>query len=291
MKLKDLPSLIIGNGIVLLMILFLCGAGLAILVSAAQSVYPGPFEFGDFIFKLVAGTLFGGLGLAILYWVYLREAAEDWFRRYRQNRYGDRPWMLKREWRKGRITYRAFSPAAFLWIFALGWNGGLGLVLTGNRIEILEAIRENRLNVLMVGLFVLIGLGVLYAAIRTTFTRNVSGWAVFTMDSVPGLIGGKLRGSIQTRIPSDSDKAVTLKLSSSPSDPLEQEVPRARITVAAGGLVIPVDFDIPDSCKGSNPWDPDHKVVWTLEARSRLDREAWEVSFVVPLFKIGNPEA
>lgn len=49
MKLKELPGLIIGHGIILLMILFLCGAGLAILVAAAQSVYPGPFDFGNFI--------------------------------------------------------------------------------------------------------------------------------------------------------------------------------------------------------------------------------------------------
>jgi len=181
------------------------------------------------------------------------------------------------------------------------------------------------LNVLGVCLFILIGLGVLYAAIRATCAKNIGGWAVFTMESVPGVIGGKLRGSIQTRIQSDFNKEVTLSLSSSASSsprvdigamlqgavqnrcggdhgdedpslpsssssaPLEKKVPRERMQEGPQGLKIPVDFDIPASCEGTNIWDPERKVVWTLRALAGPDDGPWDASFVVPIFKTGSP--
>lgn len=54
--------------------------------------------------------------------------------------------------------------------------------------------------------------------------------------------------------------------------------------------MVPVDFDIPASCEGSNPWDPAHKVEWTLKARARVGGEEWDASFIVPLFKLAGPE-
>jgi hypothetical protein len=288
---KDVISEIIGKGIALLMIFFLGLVGVTCLLSAVEFIYPGPFDFGKFSLTLIAGFTFGGAGLGILYSIFLREAISGWYFKYRQDRYGDRPWRLKREWRKGRITYRPPSPVVFLWIFSVIWNGTLGFIFTVNRFEILEAIRENWLNALGVAVFVLVGLGVLYAALRMTFTRKVSGWAVFTMDSMPGVIGGKLRGSIQTRIPCNSIKQVTLKLSSSSSAPFERKISREQMQEAPPGLKVPVDFDIPDSCSGTNDWDPDHKVVWTLKALAHLGSETWEASFDVPLFKVQGPEA
>jgi hypothetical protein len=291
MRAKDLISTVVGNGVILLMIAFLCLVGLACLATIVRSVLVGPFDGGEFALSLIAGVLFGGAGLFILYMVYMREAVDGWVRQWRQDRYGDRPWMLKREWRRGQIPYRAASPLALLWIFSLGWNSGLAVVLTGNRLMILDAIRENWLNALGLAVFVLIGLGVLAAAVRMTFTRRIEGWALFTMDPVPGVIGGKLRGSIQTRIPAGFDQAVALTLAGPSGAPFEQTVARERMHAAPRGLVVPVEFDIPASCQGSNPWDPAHKVEWTLKARARVGGKEWEASFVVPLFKLEGPGA
>jgi hypothetical protein len=167
----------------------------------------------------------------------------------------------------------------------------LAVVLVGNRDMILETIHENWLNALGVALFVVIGLGVLYAAIRMTFTKKISGWAVFKMDSVPGVIGGKLEGSIATRIPPYFDKVVTLKLAGTSSAPFEKKVLREQMREGPKGLAIPVEFDIPNSCEGTSEWNPDHKVIWTLKALANLDDGKWEVSFDVPVFKLPEPEA
>jgi hypothetical protein len=261
--------------------------GILCLVSALDSIFRGPFAFGDFFMKIFAGLLFGGVGAIFLYFYFLKDAASRWFHTYRQRRYGDRPWMLKRAWRKGRITYREIGPAAFLWVFSLGWNGMLGLVLVGNRSMILESIREDWVNAPILLLFILIGLGVLYAAIRLTFARSVSRRAVFTMESVPGVIGGKLRGAIRTRLPARFDQAVTLKLASASSAPIEKSVSREQMQETPKGLVVPVDINIPDSCEGTNIWDPERKVEWTLEGSADVDGKSWEVKFAVPLFKVG----
>lgn len=241
MKLNDLVSKLVGNGIVLLMLLFLTLAGFACLTAAVRSVFVGPFDGGEFALALIAGILFGGAGLFTLYAVYMREAVDGWIHQYRQNRYGDRPWRLNRQWRKGRITYRASNPVVLLWIFSLGWNSGLALVLVGNRLMIRDAIRENWLNALGLAVFVLIGFGVLYAALRMTFKRRVAGWAVFTMDPAPGVIGGKLQGSIQTRIPAGFDQAVALTLVGRSGAPFERTVAREQMRQhqgagGAGGL-------------------------------------------------------
>jgi len=287
---KEGCAAVVRNGFALLLILFLCMLGFMSLVSAVESIYPGPFDPGGIILKLIAGIAFGGIGLGFLYFIFLQEAVSGWWFRYRQARYGDRPWLLRRAWRKGRIAYRPGNPAIILWIFALGWNSGLGMVLVGNRDLILEAVRENRLNALGVALFVLIGLGTLYGALRMTFTKKVSGRAVFTMDAVPGVVGGKLKGWIRTRIPGRCAQPVTLKLSGSPSAPFERKVARGEMREDPKGLTIPVDFDIPDSCEGTSEWDPGHKVVWTLEASARVDEKEWKARFNVPVFKMAAPE-
>lgn len=291
MKAKDVISKITEYLIVFLVLLVCSLIGIMGIVSALDSIFSGPFAWGDFIAKVLVGFLFGGIASIFLYFYFLRHAVSGWINTYRQNRYGDKPWLLKRAWRKGKITYRAPSPVVFFWIWSMGWNGGLGVVLVANRAMILEAIRENWLNAPMLLLFILVGLGVLYAAIHMTLAKKVAGWALFTMESVPGVIGGKLRGSIQTRIPVDFKKAVTLKLAGTSSVPFKKAVPRERMQEASKGLILPVDFDIPDSCEGTNIWDPERKVEWTLSAMADLDKGDWEVKFAVPVFKVGNPDA
>jgi hypothetical protein len=116
MAYKDLFENFIGKGIALLFILFLCLIGMACLNSAVQALFSGPFDPGGFIVAIIAGIAFGGIGLAMLYFIFLQEAGSALFLKYRQYRYGDRPWLLKRKWRKGRITYRPPSPVIFLWM-------------------------------------------------------------------------------------------------------------------------------------------------------------------------------
>ncbi len=263
---------------------FIAFLGSMILASAVESIFPGPFDLGEFVLKVVAGVAFGGTGLGALYVLYGHEHLYPLWQKRRFERYAERPWERKRAWRTGRIPYRKPTPAAFLWIFALAWNSMVTTVLWGNRDLIAAQARENWFSILPAALFPLIGLGILFSAINLTFARRYADRALFVMATVPAWTGGILEGTIQTRIPLELGKRVKLKLASADSAPIEAVVPPDRLAAGPGGLTIPVSVEIPENAAPTDEFNPKKKVVWTLEARMVLPKNEFFASFKVPVY-------
>ena len=282
---RFLPANLAGHAVAILL-LGLCGLlGAMCLASAVETLFTGPFDSGQFVVAVIAGTAFGGMGLGGLYFLYGHAFVSSWWQRRQFERYAEEPWMRKKAWRTGKIPYRKPAPTAFLWIFSLGWNAMLGTVLWGNRDMIGETVRENWLTVFPLGLFVLIGLGVLAGAIGSTFTRRIANRADFVMASVPAWTGGNLEGVIQTRIPFVLKDAVALELASSVGEPIRIGVPADRLAQGLKGLEIPVVMAIPAESAPTDEFDPERKVRWTLEARMKLPREELTANFPVPVYR------
>ncbi len=129
------------------------------------------------------------------------------------------------------------------------------------------------------------------------------------MTALPGVIGGRVRGTIETALQTLPDKGVALKLSSirrtvsgagknrtTHERVLWQEesnIPRERLQPAYQGTSIPVAFAVPYECEQTDGSDPSSSIVWRLEADADIPGIDFKTQFEIPVFKTteSSPEA
>jgi hypothetical protein len=123
--------------------------------------------------------------------------------------------------------------------------------------------------------------------------------ARFRMTSVPGVLGGKLRGCVETGAAAAAGGEVALDLScilwtrgyrNSFSEILWQDQATARSFPGADGAQVPVEFDIPFDAHPTGEDKPGNlrEVFWRLTARS-ADR-GFQASFTVPVFATADSD-
>ena len=235
------------------------------------------------------------------------------------------PWVRRLDWATGRIESSHRLVAR--WIIALGWNLPLALVsfalwrgLTdGGRKPLLVAIREQP-PVLALLLFMVVGVALLYPAVRDTVRVISSGRAVLELAHVPGVIGGTLEGVITTRnrIHLREDQGIHLHLTciltTTRWGPLRKRAEDLNTQMGTrirtdlvwendrvvnppeldqSGLEtrIPVRMRIPASCRETTEREEvpaGHDVVsWFLEARAEPGHR-WRAKFEVPIFRTAD---
>ena len=275
----------IGNGIAIGGLGCFGYMGVMSLLGAFEALFVKPFDPGTVAVQFLVGLLFAGMAFGALYFIFGYGVVSAWRQKRLFARYADAPWQRRKDWREGRILYRKGTPAAFLWVFAVGWNGIVGTVLWANRAQFVQAWATQRSTVFFGGVFVLIGLLVLYNAVRFTFARPMADRAEFVMDPVPAWTGETLKGVIQTRIPLALKKPVALKLACTSGKPLEATVPADRLVSGEEGIAVPVEFAIPADSEPTDEFNTDSAIAWTLEARMPLPNQDFNASFEVPVYK------
>lgn len=108
----------------------------------------------------------------------------------------------------GHIPSGTNRSAIGAWVIALLWNS----ISAPGLVFIASVWKQNRAAAAVFLIFPLIGISLLYRAIRLTIAARKFGTSDFVMASTPGVIGGKLRGSIQAGFDPISERSVTLKL-------------------------------------------------------------------------------
>jgi hypothetical protein len=285
-----MPRNLVGHAVAILMLGGCALLGAMALAAGVAGLFRGEMDIGQFALALVAGTLFGGAGLGGLYALYGHQHLYPMWQRWIFQKHADRPWERKREWRTGRIRHKRASAAWCLGLFAIGWNAGVAAVLWGNRDLIAAQARESWPSVLPAALFPLIGLAVLYAAVRSLLAPRHACRAVFVMASVPAWTGGELEGSVETRVPAGMRRFARLKFGPSTGTPMEAEVAPGALLEGTQGLVIPVRFPIGAGAAPTDEFDPKCRNIWTLEIRMKLPREELRAQFQVPVYRRPSPE-
>lgn len=149
-------------------------------------------------------------------------------------------------------------------------------------------------------IFPAIGMWLGARAVSLLWIQYLLGRCRFRMTTIPGEIGGKLEGNIQTehRV---AGEQVVLRLDCTEwncrgEDATSKEIWRAEQPVAntlevlvgrKRGSIIPVSFDIPESCLATlEPCDKDdgHEIRWTLALISRESAYSFHLKFEVPVF-------
>jgi Protein of unknown function (DUF3592) len=240
--------------------------------------------FGGVGFGLVAGGLYGARKL----------------RREEELRalHPSLPWLHKQEWRTGRIpSSRADLVTSS--VLAVLWNAiSAPLIFLVPR----EVGRGNLLA-LIGAIFPLVGAGLLWWAGRNVFRRMKFGESLLEMESVPGVIGGRLAGVVRTTRNLEQARSFEATLSavgktrSRKGDDRGTEetilwqksqtlVPPS--PVRGTTLSIPVAFAVPADQPPTDESDPDRQIVWRLTLGADVPGLDYEVTFEVPVFRTGD---
>jgi hypothetical protein len=152
-------------------------------------------------------------------------------------------------------------------------------------------------------LFPAIGIGLVAWAIKATLGYRKFGSTYLQLATLPGAIGGRLAGRVETRmtkIPPDGcfvtfSSFRRVKRGKNTSEvTLWQDafaVSRQSMGRGASGVFIPIEFRIPADCEPSTIETARSPVIWRLTAFADLPGVDFETSFEVPVFNTRDTNA
>lgn len=221
----------------------------------------------------------------------------------RQGTEDEPPWLRDREWRAGVIRSGGRRPFVTVAIMALVWNAlsapGVAVLVRGVR------LRQADEDTWFALPFVLAGWGLLGYALYLFRRWRKHGTCVFTMESVPGVIGGRLAGVIHVPTRVRPEVGFTLRLScirltvarGAPgrhghcANSVEEVLWRKSIdlrdelvSAAQGQTAIPVLFHIPYGLPSAGKVATNISVRWCLEVGAATPGIDFAAAFDVPVF-------
>ena len=255
-----------------------------------------PGVIWDYILFLSIFTItFGGVGTAGL-WFLIFGGKTQKHEELLQERHPDEPWMWKQEWIDKKIRGNVKAAFFTFWAFAILWNA---ISLPGLFVFFEELQSGNKLIYLIL-IFPLVGLWLLYLALRQTLRWQRYGKSVFNLETLPGVIGGELKGTVLTKrpIPSGADMKVSLAChqvvntgDGSSKNLLWQEIleipQNSMYNSARSG--VPISITIPYECQ---PTSKERRISWSLRLQAKVPGVDYSTNFEVPVFETSgsNPE-
>src|SRR5271165_1513761 len=282
-------------------ILCLMGAGFAFFglmaISLAWRSMASPSGQSLLWFPLLFGAVFSSIGFGLMY---LALTASKRIARQKQSQsvHPGEPWMWRADWAQGRANSTIRGSLASVWIAAVLWNL---FAFPYIWVAFPTAFHRNPSGALLLLLFPAAGLFLLFRAVRTSIAVLEFGTTYFAMDSVPGVIGGKLRGSVQARFPHSPDHGFHLRLScvhrvrtGSGSSHNTQEtilwcddadLGPGQFYAGPMGTTIPVDFHVPGNVQPTSNTILSDQIIWRLEAMADVPGLDYHDVFEVPVFR------
>jgi hypothetical protein len=121
----------------------------------------------------------------------------------------DQPWLWRADWAAGEIHSNSKGKAIFFVLLAIFWNFCTFSALASLRTNV-DPDRA-RITAWLI-LFPLIGIGLLFTAMRALLQWRVYGESTFQLKLVPGTIGGALEGIIRCSHPLPPTRPVKFHL-------------------------------------------------------------------------------
>ncbi len=233
------------------------------------------------------GAIFGAVGLGVFVGGVVG-LARGGAARKRARSFPDEPWRWREDWERGAVKARNRAAAAGMLVFSVFWSGFVGFVLAmalANRGQVPAPAW------FVLGLFQLVGLGLLAWAVRELRVARRYGAAVFHMASVPGVLGGKLAGVVA--VPSYAEPYAeyiveiacerTVRRGKSTSTEILWSAARrldpAKLPARVDGVQVPVLFALPHHLPPS-----EGNVNWRLRVRAKQAGPDLDLTFAIPAF-------
>lgn len=247
------------------------------------------------LFYLAFVVTFGGFGSAAIIGVCY------YFRNQRikaglKERYPDQPWMSNPKWHDNTIRPSRRIALLGIWGFAIFWNAiaiPLGVLFV-------PEYNEQGPVVLIAAIFPLIGLFLILAAVHMTLKLHKFRKSYLWLESIPGVVGGRLRGQLAIVGPTTAFDQINVTLrcmntvttrrggeSSSRQNVLWEKSKSFEAAAGTFGQTetqLPVDFQIPYSCLPTDDKD-DTTVKWQLVAKAEVPGTDLDLTFDVPMYR------
>lgn len=275
-----------------------CGFG---VFTASKAV--GAFGHGDLkqagFFALFALT-FGGFGFG-LFGVMIHGIGSTKRVNALKATHPNEPWRWREDWAQGCVHAATRSAMWQMWALAiLWWLISAPSVYLALKHELMEKGNQTALVAL---LFPLAGVWLLWRAVYLTLEWRRFGDSVFHLDTVPGVIGGELRGTISATAAVDPQRALALKLtcvrrvttgsgnSRSTTEYIlwEEEQPQVH-GYRSAGVTIPVAFQVPPECQQTDSHNPNDLILWRLTVREPNPGVDYLAQFEVPVFRTSESD-
>jgi len=277
------------------------GVGILAILVAMYRYVTGTTDLTQTLLLIVFGLGFCIVGVGpILFLRSARKKAEA--EAQMQAAHPDKPWMWREDWAVGHISSSNKFALAFVWGFAIVWN----LISTPLLFVFRNGSVDNRAALIML-LFPAIGVLLLLRAIRQSLVFRKFGVSDFVMASVPGVVGGKLQGSIYAAFDPQSERNAKLKLTCihrtvtgtgddrSVSELIqwqdERDLGPAEITPGPTGCIVPVLFHIPSDVAETDIRNMDNAIQWKLDIRADVPGLDYRAQFDVPVFRTKDSSA
>jgi hypothetical protein len=206
------------------------------------------------------------------------------------------PWLARPEWADNRIPSSARSGMYAIWFFAILWNA-ISLPAT---FFVADVWREEGALALIILLFPLIGLGMIYWALKQTLEWRRFGYTPLTMDPFPGAIGGDVGGEIELNVPYEDALVCEVTLSclysyvtGSGDDRTREERVEwqdsgyAQVERTAQGMRLRFRYAVPAELRASEEESGDY-YFWRLSIKAELLGSDLNRSFTIPVYATGQ---
>ena len=242
--------------------------------------------------------LFLGLGV-VAYGRFMRKTAAD--TKALSVQHPEKPWLWRDDWSQG-YAKPEWRSTAVTW-------GAAGVVCLLVSVPGVVAIPSawhsgHRWELLVVLVFPLTGLYLLsqsaLAALRESKFRRMR----FKLSTLPGIIGGRVEGNLETSYLFPPGTQVTLTLSCVRSyvsgtgnsrshweTALWQDTQVAPAYVGGPGSSIPASFATPYDTSETDARNPSDEIFWKLTANAALEGLDFRAVFRVPVFKTESSDA
>jgi hypothetical protein len=256
----------------------------------SNSIVDRGIRWGLLGFKSIFLFVFGGVGLGLLIAAWRTPKEKD----STLPEYQGAPWLLNDDWQTATIKSTSKSSMWGAWIFAVIWN----LISAPLPFVLYEEVLEKENYIAIVGLlFPIVGIGLLFWAVRRTLEWTTFGRAPVTLDPFPGSIGGHVGGTIDLKIPfnASNEFAVTLtnvhsytsgsgKNKSQREKAVWQKNLIAHAETGSNGTRLTFRFDVPENCRASDTEKDDSYHMWRLNLSATLPGTDLDRDYELPVY-------
>jgi hypothetical protein len=254
---------------------------------------PLPARIGAAIFASVFAIIGGGLIFGSLYGYSLQKEQAR-----RESANPASPWLWRQDWAASRVESKNRASTIGWWVAAVLANMLFLPISLGG---ISKGLSTQDLTYIVPAGLGLLGLLVLFGAIRATIGLKRFGKTYFEMASLPFSPGSRLAGSIHIHLDTDVRRGVDLKLScarivvtdfgkdrSTHKMPLWEESKNIAPTSLVHGpldTIIPVEFTVPSDALQTDHDNPDDQIQWSLTVNANVPGVSYSDEFELPVFR------
>jgi hypothetical protein len=279
--------------------------GITVLVTGLAAYGRGEADLVAALFCGVLGAVFTAVGLGFYYLNYVAAPVRAARGARRAALHPGQPWVLRDDWAARKVVDRSsLAVMIFLWIWSGGWCGACALLWSVNSDKIIAAVRDSWGEAVLIVFLPLAGLIGLVCAINATRTWWRYGTSTLRIDTLPGVLGDRFRGSVLANMPvvvaleaqiacerrmwrwtTDQKGHRTKEWRTAMVWSETHAIERGRLMRSKDGVSIPIEVPLPPDQPACALDEDGAGIQWSLYVRAvEMTVPRFSVHFLIPVY-------